>query len=146
MGWTQYCPVCKTRRETTCSACGCGRCLVCGYAWSCRPLELEKVPEKLGNLFLNQAGLSLEFCGDILEGIKTGGWSPMSLGGGRVTHTIPLEEARHLLTFLEKELPAALEKTRQERLNQLRKEKEKYLELAQEAEEKIRKEVGYEPT
>ena len=34
-GEVKYCPQCHDIRATTCCACGCGECTVCGYRWSC---------------------------------------------------------------------------------------------------------------
>lgn len=35
IGEIKYCPGCKSEQQTTCSACGCGSCTVCGWRWSC---------------------------------------------------------------------------------------------------------------
>ena len=40
-GWKQYCPQCKEIRNTTCSTCGCGRCLTCDYRFSCMPAQMS---------------------------------------------------------------------------------------------------------
>lgn len=37
IGWIQNCPKCQEKVQTTCSACGCGRCLVCDYRFVCNP-------------------------------------------------------------------------------------------------------------
>lgn len=39
MGWKQHCPRCNQVRETTCSACGCGNCLTCGYRFCCIAID-----------------------------------------------------------------------------------------------------------
>jgi dUTP pyrophosphatase len=40
-GWKQHCPQCKEIRNTTCSACGCGRCLTCDYRFCCNPVSFN---------------------------------------------------------------------------------------------------------
>lgn len=35
-GEVKYCPKCSKIRQTSCSACGCGSCSICGYRWVCR--------------------------------------------------------------------------------------------------------------
>lgn len=37
-GEIKMCPDCKTLRDTTCSACGCGSCVVCNHRWTCMPI------------------------------------------------------------------------------------------------------------
>ena len=34
-GEVKWCPECDRLRQTSCCACGCGSCEVCGHRWSC---------------------------------------------------------------------------------------------------------------
>ena len=36
-GDKQRCPTCEVERNTTCTGCGCGECLTCGYEFRCNP-------------------------------------------------------------------------------------------------------------
>lgn len=41
IGWIQKCPVCNLKVQTTCCACGCGSCCVCGYKFRCNNNEIK---------------------------------------------------------------------------------------------------------
>lgn len=42
-GDKKYCPHCKCIRNTSCTACGCGSCLVCSYQFICNPVDVNSI-------------------------------------------------------------------------------------------------------
>lgn len=61
-----HCPDCEVERETTCSACGCGSCLTCGYRFSCNPqIDFKNTSLALfNNFYRSKDQKQIDFCID----------------------------------------------------------------------------------
>lgn len=68
MGEIKFCPNCEKEVETTCAACGCGRCTICDYRWTCLPNF--PFPNTAGNTVVNSPNYFINTTKHSMELIK----------------------------------------------------------------------------